>query len=283
MSAKWMRVETDFVDHPKTFRLAALLNEPLAEAYILRAWTFLSRFCPTGHVRDTDGTALEAACRWRGQPGALLEALVKTEWLEVSPGGGWEAHDWGEHQGKVAQRAAKERERKRAYRERKAAEASASVPPVSRGTSAGRPAQRDVTGRDVTGRDVEKSAALFETPPAPTKPRRMQLPDKPPDPRHAPLVAELVTAYEAARGAKYPFTGRDARAVSEMLATAQPGAITAAFGRALRHDGYPRVSSLPELARNLAHFLADAPSSGRGPIPAESVDWSGAVSGEVPL
>lgn len=162
MSAKWMRVETDFVDHPKTFRLAALLQEPLAEAYVLRAWTFLSRFCPTGHVRDIDGTALEAACRWRGQPGALLDALVKCEWLEVSKDGGWEAHDWSDHQGKVAQRAAKERERKRAYRERKTAEASASVPHVSHGTSAGHPAQRDVTGRDVTGRDV---TVVEEAPP----------------------------------------------------------------------------------------------------------------------
>lgn len=178
MSAKWMRVETDFVDHPKTFRLAALLNEPLAEAYVLRAWTFLSRFCPTGHVRDIDGTALEAACRWRGQPGALLDALVKTEWLEVAADGGWNAHDWADHQGKVAQRAEKERERKRAYRERKAAEASASVPRVSHGTSAGHPAQRDVTGRDVTGRDVEKK----KEPPSPSKPvERGPLVYQPPD------------------------------------------------------------------------------------------------------
>lgn len=177
MSAKWMRVETDFVDHPKTFRLAALLQEPLAEAYVLRAWTFLSRFCPTGHVRDIDGTALEAACRWRGQPGALLEALVKCEWLEASKDGGWEAHDWSDHQGKVAQRAAKERERKRAYRERKAAEASASVPHMSHGTSAGHPAQRDVTGRDVTGRDVEKK----KEPPSPKPVERGPLVYHPPD------------------------------------------------------------------------------------------------------
>lgn len=254
MSAKWIRVETDFVDHPKTFRLAAALNEPLAEAYVLRAWTFLSRFCPTGHVRDIDGTALESACRWRGEPGALLAALVQTEWLEASSKGGWEAHDWSDHQGKVAQRAEKERERKRAYRERKAAEASASVPLVSHGTSAGHPAQRDVTGRDVTGRDVGSSAASPPPTPRSTKPPK---PDKPTDPRHAPLVARLVEAFADDRETAYPFGPRDAKVVSNLLARAEPDVIVAAWGRALRHQGYPTVATLVDLEMHLARFVAE--------------------------
>ena len=160
MSAEWIRVETDFVDHPKTAHLRRLLGNDCAEAYVLRAWSFVSRFCPTGHVRDIDGTALEDACRWCGEDGALLSALVTAGWFDARDTGGWDAHDWADHQGKVAARAEKERERKRAYRERKAAEASAPVPRTSHGTEerdiSPRPAQRDVTGRDVTRRDVDE-------------------------------------------------------------------------------------------------------------------------------
>lgn len=179
MSAKWMRIETDFVDHPKVARLATFLAISEADAgwYVMRAWSWLSRFCPTGQLRDIDGTAFETACKWSGAPGALLSAMVRAEWLEAwdidGTPAGWEAHDWAEHQGKVAGKASKERERKRAYREKKRLEASESVPRDSdgtgNGTNAGRPAQRDVTGRDVTGRltTYVEQARLVEVPPTP--------------------------------------------------------------------------------------------------------------------
>lgn len=180
MSAKWIRVETDFVDHPKMSHLRRLLGNDCAEAYVLRAWSFVSRFCPTGHVRDIDGTALEDACRWMGEAGELLSALVTSGWFERRDTGGWDAHDWADHQGKVAARAEKERERKRAYRDRKAAEASASVPRTSHGTTerdiSTRPAQRDVTGRDVTGRNV----TVEEAPPPPEPAERGPLVYEPP-------------------------------------------------------------------------------------------------------
>lgn len=180
MSAKWMRIETDFVDHPKVQRLASILGVGEADAgwYVMRAWSWLSRFCPTGQLRDIDGTAFESACKWRGASGELLAGMVRAEWLETwdidGTRFGWEAHDWAEHQGKVAGKAAKERDRKRAYREKKRAEAAESVPRdnhgTDSGTDAGRPAQRDVTGRDVTGRKETTSveqARLVEVPPTP--------------------------------------------------------------------------------------------------------------------
>lgn len=186
MSAKWMRIETDFVDHPKVLRLATILGVSEADAgwYVMRTWSWMSRFCPAGQVRDIDGTSLETSCKWGGEPGQLLAALVRAEWLETwdSDGTpvGWQVHDWAEHQGKVAGKAAKERERKRAYRERRRAELSQSVPRDNHGTGdgtdAGRPAQRDVTGRDVTYvttsvplgvPEVVEQARLVEVPPSP--------------------------------------------------------------------------------------------------------------------
>lgn len=257
MGAKWLRLESDIVDHPKTGRLEALLGEPLAGWYVIRALSWMSRFCPAGHVRDSDGTSLESSAKWRGDSGKLLEAFVSCGWLDVVPGG-WEWHDWAEHQGKVAHKAAKERERKAAYRAR----VSQNVPRDNDGTSAGRPAQRDVTGRDVTGREKDTPRPTAAAPAPPMKKPRPKA-DKTPDPRHAPLVADLVAAFEAVRGAKYPFTGRDARAVSDLLKAGQPDALVAAWRRALAAD-FPKTATLPELVRNLAHFIGAAPSKGGG-------------------
>lgn len=159
MSAKWIRVETDFVDHPKAERLAGTLGDPNAGWYILRGWSWLSRFCPTGQFRDIDGTAFEEACRWRGKAGGLLEALVLSGLLDCLDTGGWEAHDWADHQGKVAATAEKERERKRAYRASLSHGRPTVVPRDNERDKNRRPAQRDVTGRDVTLKDyVEPSS-----------------------------------------------------------------------------------------------------------------------------
>ncbi len=115
---------------------------------------------------------------------------------------------------------------------------------------------------------------------APEKPRRGKT-QKPTDPRHTPLVAELVAAFTELRGVSYPFTGRDAKAVTNLLATGhEPAAIVAAWRRALRHSGFPTVATLSELVTHLAHFLGEAP---QGNGPAESADWSDAQTGEMPL
>lgn len=179
MSAKWMRVETDFVDHPKVRALASILDVTRGDAgwVILRAWSWMSRFCPTGQVvGQPTGQVVghlkmslaEAAGQHLDKPigtEELLSALVSAGLFEESADGSISGHDWAEHQGKVAATAEKERERKRAYR----AKASGNVPGTSRGTSdgtkTGRPAQRDVTGRDVTGRIKETSVELSSTAP----------------------------------------------------------------------------------------------------------------------
>lgn len=150
MSAKWMRVETDFVDHPKVRRLCTTIGNQQGGWFVLRLWSFMSRFCPTGHLRDIDGTSVETECEWSGTPGKLISALVECEFLDEKKGGGWAVHDWDDHQGRVALKAQKERERKAEYRRRLRENVPQPVPQLSHGTSVGHPAQRDVTGRNVT-------------------------------------------------------------------------------------------------------------------------------------
>lgn len=97
------------------------------------------------------------------------------------------------------------------------------------------------------------------------KPAQAELVPTPPDPRHQPLIEQLVATFERVRGAKYPFDGRDAKAVKALLALADPPDIDAAWARALAEQKFPVTSTLSELLRNLAHFL--------GAKPATSKDW----------
>lgn len=89
---------------------------------------------------------------------------------------------------------------------------------------------------------------------------------KPPDPRHAPLVAEL----DAAFGPGFAFDGREARAVSDLLRLGEPAEVLTRWRRALSRDDYPRVRTPHELAANWNHFATDRPAGfakpNRGPI-----------------
>lgn len=106
------------------------------------------------------------------------------------------------------------------------------------------------------------------------KPTQAELVPPPPDPRHAPLVARLTEIFTSVRGSKYPFSGRDAKAISSLLALADPGDLEVAWERALRHVGYPSVSSLSELQTNLATFIGKGPGGLKGDWRSQQGDYA---------
>ena len=143
--------------------------------------------------------------------------------------------------------------------------------PVSGASSAGNraePARQTETETETETKKKQKTASektpappltLVEScPPKPKKPK----PEKPTDPRHAPLVKVLCEVFSEVRGSEYPFGPRDAAAVRDLLAAEGPDVIAPAWARALRHGGFPAVSTLPELHRNLAHFVGAGPPVG---------------------
>jgi hypothetical protein len=83
--------------------------------------------------------------------------------------------------------------------------------------------------------------------------------EAPPRSEHQPTIDRLTTTFTQARGSKYPFKPRDAGAVKAMLESHTPDDIAGAWGRALAHRGFPRVSTIFELEKNLAHFLGTGP------------------------
>jgi hypothetical protein len=292
----WFRVDADLVDHPKVFRLAELLNEPAAGWYYVRLLAWTSRYAARGRPRDGARTAIEHACGWRGEPGALLAAFVQVGLVDElegqDDGATIEIHDWWEIQRQYVVKAEKDAERKRNERSRRAA-VTRNGAVTSRGQSTdgradvprdGARTIRDETKRYETGKEDPRVAEatppapgeLFESvPPQPTqapplksKPPKPPKPEKPADPRHAPTVKAVVEAFERARGAAYPFAPRDAAAVTSLLASlGSTEAVTEAWSRALAHKGWPTVATLPQLVTHLAHFVgsADTKIIGFGP------------------
>jgi hypothetical protein len=80
-----------------------------------------------------------------------------------------------------------------------------------------------------------------------------------PRPGHQETIKQLTTRFEAVRRFKYPFTPRDAKAIKTMLEAHSPIDIAAAWSRALAHVGFPTVSTIVELEKNLAHFVGTGP------------------------
>ena len=170
----WFRVDADLVDHPKVFRLAELLNEPSAGWYYVRLLAWTSRYAARGRPRDGARTAIEHACGWRGEPGALLKAFVQVGLVDEldgqADGATLEIHDWWEIQRQYVVKAEKDAERKRNERSRRAA-VTRNGAVTSRGQSAdghadnppdvtrdGARTIRDETIRDETGKEDPRVA-----------------------------------------------------------------------------------------------------------------------------
>jgi hypothetical protein len=99
----------------------------------------------------------------------------------------------------------------------------------------------------------KKESFAGKKPPAPDRP------EKQPDPRHAPLVKALM-----AETPGYAFTGRDAKAVSELLTLGTDQEIRDRWRRARASNGFPKVRTLPELATHWNHFTQEQPTRRTG-------------------
>lgn len=164
---------------------------------------------------------------------------------------------------------ATDKARKRAQRERDRDQAREVVEtPVTRGhteshgvtPSLAQPSSAQPSLAQVAGADAPLTPIDDSTYPPIAKPfaqrrrtKRAPKAEKPADPRHAPLVDQLVVASPG-----YGFAARDARAVSDLLIKGEPEEILTRWKRALGRSGYPVVRTLPELATHWQHFATDA-------------------------
>lgn len=95
---------------------------------------------------------------------------------------------------------------------------------------------------------------------------------RPPNPRHTPMKSRLWAVFRGVIGADYPiWDGQHADALSKLLDKySSDDELAALFDRALRHQGFPEVRSLPELLKHLPHFVggdaAPLRAAGGGPL-----------------
>jgi hypothetical protein len=286
MRLPFLQLESDLLAHGAA-GVAALLGcsvpQALGHIALLRAWA-VSRgpadAPPDGWVPGDNAARLVAAgAQWTGDAGAFIAALGDpgVELLEVHRDGiqvlgmrpyaeAWERND-------------KARERLRRFRERNANEARTSP---------------DVSGQTQTQTQTQTQKAEDLPPPASAAPReelrlepqqaarraalKKPKPEKPTDPRHAPLTQDLVSAGWTHHG------GRTAKAVADLLALANqhclvhggdvPGEVKRRAAIAMAHEGFPRVREIHELVPNWGHFAEVPRRAGGGPAPPSSWDLS---------
>ena len=193
MAFDWFRVDWAIVDHPKAFQLAADLSDPNAGWYIVRLWSWLSRYAARGQFKKSLSDDVERACGWRGDRGRLLRALADAGWLENVSDDLYEAHDWWDHQRAIVEKAEKDSARKRRSR-------SARVRGMSRGQSADKLSDGAGTRRD--GRNVTDETKKTTGPASPAGTPAPKV-KRPPDPRLPALIGLLKQVYFDATGKVY--------------------------------------------------------------------------------
>lgn len=96
-----LNIDLDFFEHPKTRRLVDRLGRG-AEAMLVRMWCYTARYySETGRLTGLPGPEIEAVCRWEGEKGKAVAAMVEIGWLDLVEGE-YQVHDWQEHEGHIA-------------------------------------------------------------------------------------------------------------------------------------------------------------------------------------
>lgn len=87
------------IDHPKTMRLARLLDiERWGAVGILESlWHFTARHAMRGDIGRWPNDEIAEGIGWKGDPDTLVDALVSARWLDADNSHRLIVHDWHEH------------------------------------------------------------------------------------------------------------------------------------------------------------------------------------------
>lgn len=95
-----MIVQPTFLEHWKTRLLVEITSDASAPLAVIRLWGY----CQESHRWEFPGmspTQLASICRWGARKPPCHVALVKCGFVDKLPGGGFAAHDWGEHNSRL--------------------------------------------------------------------------------------------------------------------------------------------------------------------------------------
>lgn len=158
MSYTWFRVDSSVVDHPKVADLEVKMQSPLAGWYVIRLWSWAQRYATDGRFMNSRAAQVEAACRWSGPAGKLIEFFVEVGLLDPQKKE-FEVHDWSEFQGKLVEKSRRDSAAKKAKRLKEKEEREK----TARAARAPGAPTYETDGRDETRRD-ETDEKLLEAP-----------------------------------------------------------------------------------------------------------------------
>ena len=92
-----IRINVNFLDHPKTKRIQSKIGEN-GIICLIRLWCWCARFRPRGKLFDLTAEEIEDAAGWRGNSKALLACLLLCGFMDETQEG-FQLHDWEEHNG----------------------------------------------------------------------------------------------------------------------------------------------------------------------------------------
>lgn len=91
-----IRINIDLPGHPKYKRLRRIIQASPME-YLICFWGYVARYAPTGQLHGWCPSEIEDAAGWAGTPGVFCAALLEVGFLDEVEGG-FEPHDWCDHQ-----------------------------------------------------------------------------------------------------------------------------------------------------------------------------------------
>ena len=115
----WIESNQELARHPKTKRLARTLGIPVPAVigHLHLLWYWALDFAPSGSLSDYTAADLADAMMWEDNPDELLAAMGSAGFLDVvmgeESGPKIHIHDWHDYAGKLLERRASDRERKR--------------------------------------------------------------------------------------------------------------------------------------------------------------------------
>ena len=229
----WLQVQCGLWDDPKTNDLLTQLpiERPLAVGLLIGIWRFtMTRGGAHGDLSRFRPEQIEMACEWKGRPGALVEALCRSHFFDITDTG-YVVHDWDDWSGQMMLKREKKAAAMRDYR------------------AAGEPAAKENSG--VSVRNDHVKARSSHVPHDRTGPDLPDLPDR--TLRSANGTSSQRSTHVVARQSEHPPLSKEEEdAQAETLRTK---AATQEHKRRMKYDtayrlNYEKMQALGQIAEH---------------------------------